>query len=102
MPTYSKQLSPNVTIKSKPSPLIKYVSLILTSLNYQASVDEAIINLFLDIAIGKEIKLTFLDLVEFLNKENKALPKQVKDAASKCALTSFSGDLNEPLPAIVL
>jgi FKBP12-rapamycin complex-associated protein len=66
------------------------------------TVDEAIINIFLDITIGKEIKLTFLDLIAYLQKENKSISKEVLAASAKCALTSFSGDLNEPLPAIVL
>jgi FKBP12-rapamycin complex-associated protein len=65
-------------------------------------VDEAIINIFHDISIGGEIKLTFLDLIAFLDKENKNLSNEVQEASAKCALTSFSGDLNEPLPAIVL
>jgi FKBP12-rapamycin complex-associated protein len=66
------------------------------------TVDEAIINIFLDITIGKEIKLTFLDLIAYLQKENKSISKEVLGSSAKCALTSFSGDLNEPLPAIVL
>ena len=68
----------------------------------QKSVDEAIINIFLDNSIGGEIKLTFLDLIAFLDKEHKDLPNEVHMASAKCALTSFSGDLNESLPAIVL
>jgi hypothetical protein len=46
--------------------------------------------------------LTFLDLIAFLDKENKNLSDEVQEASAKCALTRFSGDLNEPLPAIVL
>jgi hypothetical protein len=46
--------------------------------------------------------LTFLDLIAFLDKENKNLSNEIQEASAKCALTSFSGDLNEPLPAIVL
>ena len=68
----------------------------------QKSVDQAIINIFLDASIWGEIKLTFLDLIAFLDKENKNLSEEVQAASAKCALTRFSGDLNEPLPAIVL
>jgi FKBP12-rapamycin complex-associated protein len=53
-------------------------------------------------SINKEIKLTFLDLIAFLNKEKTPRSDEVQAAAARCALNSFRGDLNEPLPAIVL
>lgn len=64
--------------------------------------DEGIVKLFDEAAISKEIKLTFLELLAFLDKEKKEMSTAVKAAAAKCALTCFSGDLNEPIPAIVL
>jgi FKBP12-rapamycin complex-associated protein len=52
--------------------------------------------------ISNEIKLTSLDLLAFLEKEKKLLADEIRSAAKTCALLDFQGDLNRPIPAIVL
>lgn len=52
--------------------------------------------------ISQEIKLTFLDLLSFFDKEKRSLSDEIHAAAKTCALTNFGGDLNQPIPAIVL
>ena len=58
--------------------------------------------LFSDRAVSRKIIIVFLDLVAFFNKEKLALPDSVSEAAKRCALTNFAGDLHQPVPAIVL
>jgi FKBP12-rapamycin complex-associated protein len=68
----------------------------------QDVVDQAIIKIFKEPGISKEIKLTFLELLALLNKEKKPIGEPIQEAAAHCALGSFAGDLNEPIPAIAL
>lgn len=64
--------------------------------------DQAIVKIFEEPSMNKDIKLTFLELLAFLNKEKKHVGQSVQAAAAKCALGSFAGDLNDPVPAIAL
>jgi FKBP12-rapamycin complex-associated protein len=52
--------------------------------------------------MAKDISSVLLDLVAFFSKEGAALPQAVLDAAKRCALGNFRGDLHQPVPAIVL
>lgn len=65
-------------------------------------VDQALVRLLEDELITKDIKLTFLELLALFGKEKKPIPTSVAAAAAKCALSHFSGELNDPTPAIVL
>lgn len=60
------------------------------------------VRLLSDTTISRTILTVFLDLIAFFHKEKLPLPEPVLDAAKRCALTSFKGDLHQPVPAIVL
>ena len=68
----------------------------------QDSVDATIARLLSDTTISRKILTVFLDLVAFFDKEKLELPLAVSEAAKRCALSSFKGDLHQPVPAIVL
>ena len=53
-------------------------------------------------SISSEIHVVLLDLIAEFSKESIELPQPVKDSARQCALTSFGGELHQPLPAVVL
>ena len=52
--------------------------------------------------ISPEIHCALMDLVAFFDKGTKEFPLAVFDAAKRCALENFEGDLSQPLPAICL
>lgn len=68
----------------------------------QDSVDAALVRLLSDSSVSRDILTVFLDLVAFFNKEKKHFPHAVLDAAKRCALTKFKGELHQSVPGIVL
>ena len=66
------------------------------------SVDAALVRLLSDSSVSRDILTVFLDLVAFFNKEKKHFPLPVLNAAKKCALTKFKGELHQNVPGIVL
>lgn len=68
----------------------------------QNSVDMALVRLFSDATVSREIVAVFLDLLAFFNKERRTLPSAVLDAAKRSAEAHFSGELHQGVPAIAL
>jgi FKBP12-rapamycin complex-associated protein len=66
------------------------------------SVDAALVRLLSDSSVARDILTVFLDLIAFFNKEKKQFPKAVLEAAKRCALTKFKGELHQSVPGIVL
>lgn len=64
--------------------------------------DASLVRLLSDSLVSREILGVLLDLVAFFDKEKRELPAPVSDAAKKCALTKFRGELHQGLPATVL
>jgi len=65
-------------------------------------VDNALVSILTDGGVSREIHLVLLELVAMFSKEKRDFPANVTDAAKTCALTAFSGDLDEPVPAMTL
>ncbi|KIR57890.1 hypothetical protein I314_06396 [Cryptococcus bacillisporus CA1873] len=104
---------PEMTVTSRLGPLI-HTDLFQTAFvkchlqleddaAFKVVVDEAIISLLSDKTVGKNIFITFLDLLAFCTKDTTPyfIPK-VFEAAKMCALQCFHGGLNQTLPGVIL
>ncbi|KAK4689267.1 hypothetical protein P7C73_g843, partial [Tremellales sp. Uapishka_1] len=70
--------------------------------SFKKSIDDALIQLFSDTTLSQDIGKELLNLLAFFDKEGMKVPDSVLEAAKICALSNFKGDLNQPLPGIVL
>ncbi|WVF66281.1 hypothetical protein IAT40_001021 [Kwoniella sp. CBS 6097] len=104
--------TPELVVASRLGPLIheelfqtafmKCYMLLQADLPFKNVVDNALVSLFNDSNISKDITVVMLELLAFFNKDKREFTSSVHEAAKACALNHFRGALNEPLPGIVL